>query len=81
MREQLERRRAELTAELEAGREMLAELDAKRQDLQQTMLRISGALQVLTELLDGDAPADPPAASNGLADREIPSPEPALASH
>jgi hypothetical protein len=60
MREQLERRRDELTAELKAGQEMLAELDGKRLELQQTMLRISGALQVLGELLESTKSAGDP---------------------
>ncbi|MGI5132197.1 hypothetical protein ACQEVB_35710 [Pseudonocardia sp. CA-107938] len=55
MRDQLELRLKELTTELESGRQMLAELDAKRADLQQTLLRIDGAVQVLTELLADDA--------------------------
>lgn len=52
MRERLQKRVTELEAEYRAGQEMLAELDAKRADLQQTLLRISGAIQVLKELLD-----------------------------
>ena len=56
MREQLELRLKELTVEFEAGQQMLAELDAKRADLQQTLLRIDGAVQVLRELLAGDGP-------------------------
>lgn len=48
----------ELRAEWDAGQKMLAQLDAKQQDLQlkqhklqETMLRISGAIQVLEEIL------------------------------
>ncbi|MGH3612874.1 MAG: hypothetical protein ACRDRK_09800 [Pseudonocardia sp.] len=64
MREQLELRLKELTTEFEAGQQMLAELDTKRTDLQHTLLRIGGAIQVLGELLaDGGAPA-PPTAPN-----------------
>lgn len=55
MREQLELRLKELTAELETGQQMLAELDAKRADLHQTLLRIGGAIQVLSELLAEDS--------------------------
>ncbi|MGH3925680.1 MAG: hypothetical protein ACRDTT_22945, partial [Pseudonocardiaceae bacterium] len=51
MQDQLEKRVAELENEYRAGQEMLAELDAKRADLHQTLLRISGAIQVLKELL------------------------------
>jgi hypothetical protein len=47
-------RRDELTRELREGQEMLAELEAKRAELQQTLLRISGAVQVLNELIDGN---------------------------
>ena len=61
MRERLEARRDELATELKAGQEMLAELDAKRAEVQQTLLRISGAIQVLGELIEeagsaGDGP-------------------------
>jgi hypothetical protein len=45
----LERRRA-LATECEAGQKMLAELDARRASVTQTMLRIEGAIQVLNEL-------------------------------
>ena len=51
MRPQLERRVAELKSEYEAGQKMLAELEAKKVDLQATLLRIGGAIQVLEELL------------------------------
>ena len=51
MRERLEQRLVELKSELEAGQKMLAELDTKRANLQTTMLRITGAAQVIEELL------------------------------
>lgn len=50
-RAQLEKRVAELQTEYEAGQAMLANLDTRRAELQQTMLRISGAIEVLKELL------------------------------
>ena len=50
-RAQLEKRIAELQTEYEAGQAMLANLDTRRAELQQTMLRISGAIEVLKELL------------------------------
>lgn len=50
MHKQLIHRLAQLRAEYEAGQKMLAELDAKRQEIRDTMLRISGAIQVLEEL-------------------------------
>jgi predicted nuclease with TOPRIM domain len=52
MKTQLETRLAELKSEFEAGKNMLAELEKKRTDLEATMLRISGAIQVLEELLE-----------------------------
>ena len=58
MREQLEQRVSELKAELQKGQQMLAELQAKEADLRQTLLRISGAIQVLEELLSGEAQPD-----------------------
>ena len=64
MEQQVEQRLRELRAELDAGQRMLADLDARRADLQTTMLRISGAIQVLEELLH--PPAD--AASAGGQD-------------
>ncbi|WP_141323104.1 hypothetical protein [Myxococcus sp. AB025B] len=54
MKSQIEKRLADLKAEHEAGQKMLAELDAKRTGLVQTMLRIEGAMQVLQELLPAD---------------------------
>ena len=51
MREQLERRLGELKAEYETGQKMLTDLEARQTEVKQTMLRISGAIQVLEELL------------------------------
>ena len=51
MKPQLEKRITELKSEFEAGQKMLADLETKRNDLQSTLLRISGAIQVLEELL------------------------------
>jgi len=58
MREQLERRLAELKAEYEKGQKMLAELEAKESNLKSTLLRISGAIQVLEEMLTSAQPAE-----------------------
>jgi predicted nuclease with TOPRIM domain len=68
VREQLEKRVTELEAEYRAGQEMFTELEARRANLQQTLLRIGGAIQVLNELLEegpdtagnGTEPATPP---------------------
>jgi chromosome segregation ATPase len=51
MKKQLEERLKELKSEFEAGQKKLAELDAQQADLQRTLLRISGAIQVLQEEL------------------------------
>jgi len=55
MKQQLEQRLKELKTEFEAGQKMLAELGAKRANLQESMLRISGAIQVLEEELAPEA--------------------------
>ena len=54
MRGQLEQRLQQLKAEFETGQKMLADLEQKRANLEQTLLRISGAVQVLEELLSAD---------------------------
>jgi prefoldin subunit 5 len=51
MREQLERRLDELKEEFESGQKMLAEVEARGENLRQSLLRISGAIQVLEEEL------------------------------
>ncbi|MBK8021901.1 MAG: hypothetical protein IPK19_10880 [Chloroflexi bacterium] len=51
MQETLKKRLEELREEFESGQKMLAELEAKRDNLRQTLLRISGAIQVIEELL------------------------------
>ena len=71
MREQLEQRLQSLKAELEAGEHVLADLEAKRVNIRETLLRISGAIQVLEEELakagqaggsDSSAPGEEPGA-------------------
>jgi hypothetical protein len=56
MREQLEGRLNQLKAEFEAGQKMLADLEVQQARLRETMLRISGAMQVLEELLAANPP-------------------------
>ena len=41
-----------LKQELGKGEQMLADLDARRRETRDQMLRISGAIQVLEEILD-----------------------------
>lgn len=55
MRQQLTQRLSQLKAEFEAGQKMLADLETKKSELQATVLRISGAIQVLEELLAQDS--------------------------
>jgi hypothetical protein len=63
VRGELERRLTELRSEYEAGRRLEADLQARLSEVSQTVLRLSGAIQVLEELLSADgsrngAPAD-----------------------
>jgi hypothetical protein len=61
--QRLEQRLKALRQELETGQKMLADLDARRLELQQTILRIAGAIQVLEELTtDTEASGPDPAA-------------------
>lgn len=50
MQQQLENRLQTLKDEFASGQKVLAEMEKKQTDLQHTMLRISGAIQVLEEL-------------------------------
>ncbi len=50
MRKQIEKRLQELRNEYEAGQKILSELGARQANMQETMLRISGAIQALEEL-------------------------------
>ena len=52
MKEKLEQRLQTLKSEFEAGQKALIDLEAKQANLRETMLRISGAIQVLEEMLE-----------------------------
>jgi prefoldin subunit 5 len=54
MQEQIEVRLADLKEQLQKGQTQLQELQGQEAYLRETMLRISGAIQVLEELLAGD---------------------------
>lgn len=54
MREQLEQRLDELKNEYQNGQKVLAEVEAKSAEVRETLLRISGAIQVLEEVLKRD---------------------------
>jgi len=51
MKQKLEQRLKELRTEFESGQKTLAELETKQMNLRNTLLRISGAIQVLEEEL------------------------------
>jgi prefoldin subunit 5 len=55
----LTNRLEELRKELEKGQQEMARLDRQRQELRDTMLRISGAIQVLEELKAQEASSVP----------------------
>jgi hypothetical protein len=59
MRDQIEDRLKTLKSEFQAGQEILAELAARETNVRMTMARISGAMQVLEELLNGEAASEP----------------------
>ena len=63
MQEKLENRLVELKAEFEAGQKVLAELEKKHSDTEATMLRISGAIQVIEEMLAQDSDEKQPVES------------------
>ena len=51
MKEQLQNRLNQLKNEFEAGQKMMADLELKQANLRDTLLRISGAIQILEEEL------------------------------
>lgn len=51
MRQQMEKRLQELKAEFDSGQKMMADLETNKANLSNTLLRISGAIQVLEEEL------------------------------
>ena len=59
----LESRLHSLRGEYERGRQQLAHLRQQERALQETMLRISGAIQVLEELVAEGAPSCAPSAA------------------
>lgn len=48
----MNQRLLELRSELEKGRQRMLALDRERESVRETMLRISGAIQVLEELIE-----------------------------
>jgi predicted nuclease with TOPRIM domain len=58
LREQLRRRLEELKKEFETGQARLQELEMQEARLRETLLRISGAIQVLEETLAEESNSD-----------------------
>ena len=58
MRDQLQARLAELEAEIGIGERRWHEVEEEQVRLRETLLRMSGAIQVLRELLDSQVSAD-----------------------
>lgn len=52
MKREVQARITKLRAEFSSGQKMLAELEERQTNLRETLLRISGAIQVLEELLN-----------------------------
>lgn len=69
MKNQLEARLNELRGEYDAGTRVLADLQKKQDELRSTLLRISGAIQVLEEVLATEGAAD--AGSDGSGPRLV----------
>jgi hypothetical protein len=58
MREEIQARRNELKRQFDEGQIELQQLKARENYLREAMLRISGAMQVLDELLTGQQPTE-----------------------
>ncbi len=65
MKSQLETRLQELRTEYETGLGVMNDLQKKQDELRTTLMRISGAIQVLEELLATEAPEDDSAGTPG----------------
>ena len=73
MKAQLKQRLGALKAEFESGQKTLAELEAKQAEARNTLLRISGAIQVLEEELakhEGQSPEPKAPESDKAAESE-----------
>ena len=58
LREQLQERVAELQSEFDRGNQRLKELDSEADKLRETLLRIAGGIQVLSEELKREESAE-----------------------
>ncbi len=68
MKDKLQERLQALKTEYDAGQKVLAELEAKQASVRDTLLRISGAIQVLEETLAEAEASEANATSNGGGD-------------
>ena len=68
MKDHLYRRLQSLKTEYVEGQKVLTDLEAKQASVRDTLLRISGAIQVLEETLAEVEVAEVNAAPNGLVD-------------
>jgi hypothetical protein len=59
MDEQLQARLEELRSEFDSGQRLLADLAQREMNIRQSLLRISGAIQVLEELIERDGSYEP----------------------
>jgi hypothetical protein len=69
VKQQLQQRLKELKQEQASGQKMLADLQRQQAELEQTLLRISGAIQVLEELLAQEEEGKGAASDSELAAR------------
>lgn len=58
MNNKLQERLGRLKSEYESGQTVLAELEAKQSQVKETLLRISGAIQVLEEMIGEETDTD-----------------------
>jgi len=58
MEQQLQKRLEELKKEFETGQARLRELETEQAYIRETLLRISGAIQVLEEALGGESKSE-----------------------
>jgi hypothetical protein len=77
MREHMQARLELLRQELEKGQVELQKVESQRKYLQETLLRISGAIQVLEELLAEGQPAEQNGKVATSAGKAPPAPPPA----
>ncbi len=71
MKDKLEKRLQELKTEFESGQKMLAELEIKEASVKNTLIRISGAIQVLEELMNEQHEDDKETTVNESTEAEL----------